>query len=132
MTRELLAFKRTFESKPHSVQLEERIKDYDAEHFFKDLAFQCDMYSVQLSQQEANRKMFPELKGCWSPTLDVHDVSKKSHYFRIALIELRKLDNPNMTMEQLKEDYPALYYRACFELYTAVHHEKKPFKFLRF
>ncbi len=135
MTRELLAFKNAFEAKPHYAELEERVKDHDAEHLFKDLAFQCDTYSLYLAQQDTNKKMFPELKCCWSPTLDIHDVSKKSHYFRIALRELErldKLDSPQITMEQLKELHPVLYYRACFELYTAIHHEKKPFTFLRF
>lgn len=138
MTRELLAFKSAFEAKPRFAELEERIKDHDAEHLFKDLVFQCDTYSLHLAQQDANKKRFPELKGYWSPTLDVHDVSKKSHYFRIALKELRelkkldKLDSLQITMEHLKELHPVLYYRACFELYTAIHDEKKPFKFLRF
>ena len=129
---EIKAFKQVFEAKPSSEDLEERLKDRNAQHLFQDLKLQCDMYSLNLAQEEANRKKFPELKGTYSPTLDVHDVSKKAHYFRNALIRLARLENDDITMGELKHADPALYYRACFELYTAVHNEKKPFKFLKF
>ena len=132
MTDELNTFKSLFEIKPHSKELEDKIKEHNAECLFQDLTFQCDTYSLHLAQQESNKKKFPELRDSYSPTLDIHDVSKRAHYFKNALTKLKKLEKQDITMGQLKEKDPTLYYRSCFELYTAVHHEKKPFTFLKF
>lgn len=136
MTDELTTFKTLFDIKPHSKKLEDKIKDYNADQFFHNLIFQCDSYSIYITQQESNKKTFPELKEKYSPTLDIHDVSKRAHYFRNALTRLKRLEErlekKDITMHQLKEDDPVLYYRSCFELYTAIHNEKKPFEFLKF
>lgn len=132
MADETYTFKTCFERRSGSDILEDRIRGRDAGQLMRDLAFQCETYSLDLAQQESNRRSFPGLGISYSDRLDVHDVSKKSLYFRKALSRLERLGRDSITMAELREADPPLYYRFCYELHTAINNDKKPFRFLKF